>query len=163
MQVDDREGIKPGAKYFHWERRGVPLRIELGPRDLAESAVMLKRRDGGDKQKVPMDALAETSVKLLDELQQALFDAALERRKANTVVANSYDEVKAHLEGATAERGGAKFVMAHIKDDPECDGRLKEIKASVRCIPLVDEYDGEGKCIFTGETVSHRSVLGKAY
>ena len=83
--------------------------------------------------------------------------------KENTLIANSLDEVAQILGDATAEKGGGKFVMAHIKDDPACDARIKELKASVRCIPLIDEYDGPGKCIVTGETVEHRSVIAKAY
>ena len=71
--------------------------------------------------------------------------------------------MSAILKDVTAEKGGGKFVMAHIKDDPSCDDKIKELKASVRCIPLKDEFDGPGKCIVTGETVSHRSVIAKAY
>jgi prolyl-tRNA synthetase len=63
----------------------------------------------------------------------------------------------------TAEKGGGKFVMVHMKDDPRCDARLKEFKATVRCIPLVDEYDGAGTCVVTGEQVAQRSVIAKAY
>ncbi len=83
--------------------------------------------------------------------------------KSNTVTANSIEEVESILKEVTAEKGGGKFVMAHLKDDPACDARLKEFKATVRCIPLVDEYDGPGKCIVTGETVDRRSVIAKAY
>ena len=86
-------------------------------------------------------------------MQTSLFTRAKERLKANTVLANSIEEVESILKDATAEKGGGKFVMAHIKDDPVCDARLKEFKATVRNIPLVDEYDGPGKCIVTGETV----------
>ncbi|PID39010.1 MAG: proline--tRNA ligase [Proteobacteria bacterium] len=163
VEVDDREGIKPGAKYFHWERLGACIRIEIGPRDIADQAVMLKRRDHADKQKVPMTELAGKAKALLDSMQSELLAAAKKRREDATCVANSYDEVKAILGDVTAERGGGMFVMAHIKDDPECDAKLKEIKASVRCIPLEDHYDGPGTCILTGEEVEKRSVLGKAY
>src|ERR1035437_6712188 len=83
--------------------------------------------------------------------------------KANTVLANSIEEVEAILRGATAEKGGGKFVMAHIKDDPIWGARLKEFKATVRNIPLVDEYDGAGKCIVTGEEVDRRVVIAKSY
>jgi prolyl-tRNA synthetase len=79
------------------------------------------------------------------------------------VLANSIEEVETILREATAEKGGGKFVMAHIKDDPICDARLKEFKATVRNIPLVDEYDGPGKCIVTGDAVARRAVIAKAY
>ena len=89
--------------------------------------------------------------------------AAKQRLKSNTVLANSIEEVEAILTKVTAEKGGGKFVMAHLKDDPACDARMKEFKATVRCIPLADEYDGPGKCIVTGETVDRRVVIAKAY
>jgi len=79
------------------------------------------------------------------------------------VLANSMREAESILTEVTAERGGGKFVMAHLKDDPRCDARLKEFKATVRNIPLVDEYDGPGKCIVTGEPVERRVVIAKAY
>ena len=79
------------------------------------------------------------------------------------MLANSIEEVESLLKDVTAESGGGKFVMAHLKDDPECDQRIKDFKATVRCIPLVDEYDGAGKCIITGETVDRRVVIAKAY
>jgi prolyl-tRNA synthetase len=63
----------------------------------------------------------------------------------------------------TAEKGGGRFVMAHMKDDARCDARVKEFKATIRCIPQVDRYDGPGKCIVTGETVDRRVVIAKAY
>ncbi len=79
------------------------------------------------------------------------------------MLANSLDEVESILREASAEKGGGKFVMAHIQDNPACDARLKEFKATVRNIPLVDEYDGPGKCIVTGEPVDRRAVIAKAY
>ena len=85
-------------------------------------------------------------------MQKDLFAAAKQRLKANTVMANSMEEIESILRDVTAEKGGGKFVMAHLKDDPACDARLKTFKATVRNIPQVDEYDGAGKCIVTGET-----------
>ncbi len=162
-KIDDREGQTPGAKFFHWERRGVPVVLELGPRDVAAGNVVLKRRDTGAKDVVPQSGVAAKLQSTLDDMQTALFNAAIERRKANTVRANSIDEVESILRDATAEKGGGKFVMAHLKDDPRCDARLKEFKATVRNIPLTDECDGAGKCIITGEPVDRRVVIAKAY
>ena len=162
-RVDDREGQTPGAKFFHWERRGVPLVVELGPRDLASGNVVMKRRDTGVKEIVPQAELAARIPAALDAIQADLYDRAKQRLKANTVLANSLEEVEAILCDVTAEKGGGKFVMAHIKDDPACDARLKEFKATVRSIPLTDEYDGAGKCIITGEPVERRAVIAKAY
>src|SRR5580765_6764034 len=162
-KVDDRDGQSPGAKFFHWERRGVPVVLELGPRDLASGKIVLKRRDTGTKEPIDQTALSPTLSAALANIQASLFTRATERMKANTVLANSIEEVESILKDATAEKGGGKFVMAHIKDDPICDARLKEFKTTVRNIPLVDEYDGPGKCIVTGETVPQRAVIAKAY
>ena len=162
-KVDDREGPSPGAKFFHWERRGVPMVLELGPRDLASGTLVLKRRDTGTKEPMPQADVAAKLPALLDEMQQNMYDAAKQRLKANTVLAGSIEEVESILKDVTAEKGGGKFVMAHLKDDPRCDARMKEFKATIRCIPTVDEYDGPGKCIVTGEEVDRRVVIAKAY
>jgi prolyl-tRNA synthetase len=100
---------------------------------------------------------------VLESMQKDLYNSAKQRLKDNTVLANSVAEVEAILREVTAEKGGGKFVMAHMKDDPVCDARMKEFKATVRNIPSVDEYDGPGKCIVTGETVDQRLVIAKAY
>ena len=123
--------------------------FELGPRDVASGNMVMKRRDTGTKQPVSQ---AETAAKLavtLEDMQQSLYQNATRRLKENTLIANSIEEVQAILGDVTAEKGG-KFVMAHLKDDPVNDARIKELKASVRNVPLVDEYDGPGKCIVTG-------------
>jgi prolyl-tRNA synthetase len=161
--VDDREGQTPGAKFFHWERLGIPVVLEFGPQDLASGSVVLKPRANGDKQSIPLNAVSEKLHTLLDEMQTGLYRAAKERLKGNTILANSIHEVESILNDVTAEKGGGKFVMAHVKDDPACDQRVKEFKATIRCIPLVDEYDGPGKCIITGEPVDRRAVIAKAY
>jgi prolyl-tRNA synthetase len=163
VKIDDREGPSPGAKFFHWERRGVPLVLELGPRDVAANNIVLKRRDTGAKEVLPQSEVAARIPEALAQMQSDLYAAAKQRLKSNTVLANSIDEVQSILADVTAEKGGGKFVMAHLKDDPVCDARLKEFKATVRCIPLVDEYDGPGKCIVTGEPVDRRVVIAKSY
>ena len=162
-RVDDREGPSPGTKFFHWERRGVPLVMELGPRDLASGNIVLKRRDTGTKEVVPQTEIAARVPAVLAQMQKDLYNAAKQRLRDNTVAANSIAEVESILGGVTAEKGGGKFVMAHLKDDPACDARLKEFKATVRNIPLVDEFGGAGKCILTGEPVDRRVAIAKAY
>jgi len=142
--LDTREGISPGAKFFHWERLGVPVVFELGPRDV------------GTKEMIPQtDEVAKLAV-TLEAMQKDLHAAAKQRMKDKTVLANSIEEV----ESLVSE---GKFVMAHLKDDSETDARIKFFKASVRNTPLVDEYDGPGKCIVTGEPVGHRVVIAKSY
>ena len=162
-KLDDREGQTPGAKFFHWERRGVPIVLELGPRDLASNNIVLKRRDTGTKEVLPQAQLAARLPVALDQMQKDLHATAKQRLQSNTVLANSIEEVESILNEVTAEKGGGKFVLAHVKDDPSCDARMKEFKATVRCVPLKDEYDGPGKCIVTGEAVDRRVVIAKAY
>ncbi len=156
-KIDDRDGHSPGAKFFHWERRGVPVVLELGPRDVAANNIVLKRRDTGAKEVVAQSDVAGRLAAVLESMQKDLYGAAKERLKANTVSANSIAEVEEIL------NAGGKFVMAHLKDDPVCDARLKEFKATVRNIPLVDECDGAGKCIVTGDPVDRRVVIAKSY
>ncbi len=163
ISVDDREGQTPGAKFFHWEHRGVPVVIELGPRDLASGTAVLKRRDTGLKQPCKMTEIATALNNALDSMQQDLYNAAKQRLQENSVTADSLQEVENILRDVTAERGGGKFVYAYLKDDPACDARLKEFKATVRCLPLSDEHGGGGRCIITGEPVDRRVVIAKAY
>ncbi len=162
-KIDDREGQSPGAKFFHWERRGVPVVLELGPRDVASGNIVLKRRDTGKKEVLPQANLISKLPEALAAMQKNLYDTAKQRLKENTVLANSIEGVESILQEVTAEKGGGKFVMAHVKDDPLCDARMKEFKATVRCVPLEDEYDGPGKCIITGEPVDRRVVIAKSY
>jgi prolyl-tRNA synthetase len=163
VQVDDRDGYTPGSKFYHWEQRGIPLVIELGPRDLAAGTVVVRRRDSSMKQSQSADSIVSTVQALLGRMQAELLQNARKRMEENTVLASSLEEVRSILDKATAEKGGGKFVMAHVKDDPACDASLKEFKASVRCIPLEDRYDGPGRCIITGESVPQRVVIAKAY
>ncbi len=163
VKVDDREGQTSGSKFFHWERRGVPIVLELGPRDVAAGSIILKRRDDATKETVPHSDIESRLPATLEQMQQDLFNSAKQRLRANCVLANSLQELEEILGDVTAEKGGGKFVMAHLKDDPQCDTRLKTLKATVRCIPLIDEYDGAGRCIITGEPVAQRVVIAKAY
>ena len=123
----------------------------------------MKRRDTGAKEVIPQTEVVAKVAAVLEQMQKDLYASAKQRLKDNTVLANSIEEVEEILRAVTAEKGGGKFVMAHMKDDPRCDERVKAFKATIRCIPLKDEYDGAGKCIVTGEPVSHRVVIAKAY
>ena len=156
VHIDAREGMSPGAKFFHWERLGIPVVFELGPRDVASNSIVMKRRDTGTKEIIRQSEAAVKLSATLETMQKDLHAAAKRRLKDNTVLANSIEEVESLV-------GDGKFVMAHLKDDPETDARIKSFKASVRNIPLVDEYDGPGICIVTGENVGRRVVIAKSY
>ncbi|HEY7209799.1 MAG TPA: proline--tRNA ligase [Bryobacteraceae bacterium] len=163
IKLDDREGQTPGAKFFHWERLGVPVVMELGPRDLASGNIVLKRRDTGAKEIVPQAEAAARLETMLTAIQQNLYDTAKTRMTQNVVLADSMEQIEEILSPVTAEKGGGKFVLAHLKDDVQSEERLKEFKATIRCIPLVDEWGGAGKCLVTGERVEQRVVVAKAY
>jgi prolyl-tRNA synthetase len=163
VEVDTREELRPGAKYFHWEQRGVPVRVEIGPRDIKDDAVMIKRRDADDKQKVPMAALTATLTALMETMQGELLAAARQRMDDNTVLVDSHDDFRALMEPVTAERGGGKFAMVQWCGSPECEAALKETKATIRCIPLEDRHGGGGACLVCGKDSPRRVVAGKAY
>jgi prolyl-tRNA synthetase len=163
VEVDEREGYTPGHKFFHWEQRGIPVLAEIGPREVQSDTVVLRRRDAEGKQPSPAAGLSQTLREILEAMQSELLQKARKRMEENTVLADSFEQIETILGGVTAEKGGGKFIAVHMKDDPRCDAKLKEIKASVRCIPLTDAYDGPGKCIITGEPTSQRVIVAKAY
>jgi prolyl-tRNA synthetase len=158
VKLDERDGMSPGFKFNDWEMRGVPLRIELGPKDVAKGSVVLARRDRPGREGksfVPQAGLSDAVKTMLAEIQQALFDRALAFRKSNTV------EPKDDAEFKTAvERG---FALAHWCGSADCEGKIKEeTKATMRCIPL--EQSGEpGKCIFCGQASKEKAIFAKAY
>ncbi len=162
IKVDDREELKPGAKYYEWERRGVPLRLELGPRDLAAGSVMAKLRVGEQgKQKIPMEELGVHVGKLLDGLQSDLFQRALAFREQNTLSLDTWDDFAAVFEGQ-----GSKFVWAHWDGRAETEAAIKETtKATIRCIPLPGQAPdpAPGRCIKTGQPSAQRVLFAKNY
>jgi prolyl-tRNA synthetase len=158
VKLDERDGMSPGFKFNDWEMRGVPLRVELGPKDVAKGSVVLARRDRPGKEGksfVPQAGLADAVKTMLAEIQQALFDRALAFRKSNTVEPKDYGEFK-----TAVERG---FALAHWCGSEDCEGKIKdETKATMRCIPL--EQSGEpGKCIFCGHASKEKAIFAKAY
>ena len=139
VMLDARDEYTPGWKYAEWELRGVPLRMEIGPKDLEKSSVMLARRDTREKLAAPMDGLTATIVGLLDGIQQALYDRALRFREEHTQRVGSYDEFKAVMEG----RPG--FVIAGWCGSANCEAEIKgETQATLRNIPF-DSRVAEGR------------------
>jgi prolyl-tRNA synthetase len=168
VQVDDREGIKPGAKYYEWERKGVPLRLEIGPRDLESQTVMAKRRlsDVDEKgrpvkEKLPMADIGVHVGRVLDEFQKTLFDRALAFREENTVSVDTWDE----FEQVFAD-GASKFVFAHWDGTKETEAAIKQAtKATIRCLPMEGEGPAiePGKCVKTGAPSARRVLFAKSY
>jgi prolyl-tRNA synthetase len=162
VKVDDREGLKPGAKYYEWERKGVPLRLELGPRDIEGQCVMAKLRVGDEgKLKLPMDGLGVHVGKLLDGMQAMLFARALAAREANTVRVDTWADFEAVFAGTAS-----KFVWAHWDGTAETEAAVKEAtKATIRCIPLPGEGPAPepGRCVKTGRQSQRRVLFARNY
>ena len=160
VKLDDREGMSPGFKFNYWEVRGVPLRLEIGPRDIEEGFVMLSPRNnpGRDgKFKVPLDSVSSELPGLLDKIQEEVLNEATTRLNERTYTADSYEE----FAKAINERPGFNSVWWDGDTDDEI--RLQqETKATVRCIPL-DQTGGSGKCIMTGRETTVKVILARAY
>ena len=161
VRVDAREGIRPGEKYYEWELRGVPLRLELGPRDLDQNSVMSARRDTKAKAPLSMNDLAPQLAALLESIQNQMFADAKARRDAATHrEPMSYDTFRQLMDG----EGG--FVYAGWNGDPAVEARVKEeTKATIRVIPDPEfrSPTAPDKCMVTGEKAKHEVVWAKAY
>ena len=163
VKVDKREKESPGFKYNYWEMRGVPVRVEVGPRDLDSGSLPVSRRDSGEKVSVAVDEVAAKCIALMPEIQQAIYDKALAFRNENTRRVNTWAE----FEEAFAGEGGPGLIVAHWDGSPETEQIIADkTKATIRCIPLValDPSDEEpGTCILTGKPSPKRVVFAKAY
>jgi prolyl-tRNA synthetase len=161
VHLDLRDGLKPGAKYYEWETRGVPLRLELGPRDLAGQTVMLARRTGGPKEPVPMPGLAARLTNEMEAMQAALLEAARARREASSLRGpKSKQEFVDWIEG---NRG---FVYAGFSGDPAVEAEIKEqTKATIRVLPDPEFRSPEAPttCIWTGKPAVCEAVWARAY
>jgi len=163
VMVDDRD-LRGGEKKWHHVKRGVPLRLEIGPRDIAENKVFVGRRDQPKSFGMDRQELVANVTKILDEMQQGLYDRALEHRQANTREINSLDKFKRFFTPKNSDRpeihGG--FALSHFVDCPEVEQICKDLKVTIRCIPL-ENNDEPGTCIFTGQKSQGRAVFAKAY
>jgi prolyl-tRNA synthetase len=158
VTLDEREGQSPGWKFNDWEMRGVPLRVELGPKDVAKQAAILARRDRPGREGKASASLADlptTIAGLLVEIQQSLHDKALAFRKSNTHDAKTYDELKKAVENG--------FAYSYWCGSAECEAKIKEeTRATMRCIPLEQGSDS-GKCVYCGQPSAARAIFARAY
>ncbi len=158
VKLDDRTEVTPGYKYHEWELRGVPLRLEIGPKDVEKNSVMAARRDmpgKPGKSFLSQDNLAEQVQDLLDTIQNALLVKAENFRDANIHEANSYDELKQIVENGWAE--------AWWCGDPACEAKIKEdTKATSRCMNFEHQH-GHGKCVVCGKDAEKKIYFSKAY
>jgi prolyl-tRNA synthetase len=158
VKVDDRDEA-PGFKYNDWEMRGVPLRMEVGPKDIANNTVALARRDKPGKEGksfVSQDNIAQTVVTTLQAIQQSLYERAKSFRDSNTFDPKSYAEFKEVI-----EKG---FAFSYWCGERECEAQIKEeTKATTRCIPFDNQPSEAGLCIHCGKSAVEKALFGKAY
>ena len=156
--LDDDDQNTPGWKFSEYELQGIPLRVELGPRDMEKGQCVVVRRDTGEKAFLPV---AEAPVRLralLDDIQKSLFQRALKFRQDNTFRARDYAELSRLLD----EPGG--FIEAGWCGDAACEARVKEeTKATIRLIPLEKKETEGAACVVCGKTAQHIAVFGRAY
>jgi prolyl-tRNA synthetase len=157
VKYDDRDTQRPGWKFADYELKGIPVRIALGERDLANGTIEIARRDTLSKETISLDQVDTYVEKLLQDIQQNLFEKALARRSQMTNTANSFEEFKKILD----EKSG--FVLAHWDGTPETEEKIKtETKATIRCVPLNNPAE-DGVCIYSGKPSKQRVLFARAY
>jgi len=161
VRLDDRDNMKPGAKYYEWEMRGVPVRMELGPRDLDANQAVLVRRDSGEKKTVSLDGVGEDIASLLDAVQGSMLEAARDRREANSIRGGiTYTRFREVMEGEGA------FVYAGFCGDEACEAAIKdETKATIRVLPDEEFRSAEspGHCLRCDRPATEEALWAKAY
>jgi prolyl-tRNA synthetase len=165
VQLDDRD-IRGGEKNWHHVKRGVPLRAEIGPKDIAKNGVFLARRDTGEKAGVERGQFVATVGQRLAEIQANLFQRAIKLREDNTRQIDTLDDFLAFFTPQSKDEdkqeihGG--FALCHFAEGPQLDELLKKHKVTIRCLPLGGAGEG-GKCFLTGQPSQRRAVFAKAY
>lgn len=157
VKYDDRDTLRPGAKFAQHELQGVPLRIAIGARDISNGTVELARRDMLTKEVVPVEGLSSRIELLLKEIQTALYDKAQGFRNEHITEVDSFEEFKKVLENKTG------FISAHWDRTVETEEKIKELtKATIRCIPIDGKMES-GKCVYSGKDSRRRVLFAKAY
>jgi prolyl-tRNA synthetase len=157
VKVDLRDNVRSGFKFAEYELKGVPVRLALGPRDLENGTIELARRDTLSKESVSQEGLTDRIVALLDEIQNNIFQKALDYRNSMITKVDTWEEFQQVLN----EKGG--FISAHWDGTPETEQAIKEAtKATIRCIPM-DVVEEEGTCVFSGKPSKFRVLFAKSY
>ncbi len=156
VKFDDADNKRPGFKFADYEVKGVPVRLALGLRDLENGTVEVFRRDTHEKSVHQLEGIEDTVEKMLDDIQQNLYDKAKAMRESMTVSVDTYDEFKEQI-----EKGG--FILAHWDGTPETEEKIKEeTKATIRCIPF-DGDETPGVCMVTGKPSARRVLFARSY
>ncbi len=156
-KYDNDDSKRPGWKFAEYELQGVPVRVALGPRDLEQNLAEVARRDTKEKQSISLEGIEPYLFELLEEIQQNLYNRALQFREERSSKADTWEDFVRLLD----EKSG--FIYAHWDGTPETEEKIKELtKATIRCIPLNNPQE-EGKCILTGKPSQQRVVFARAY
>lgn len=156
VKFDNRDTHKPGFKFAEWELKGVPVRLAIGPRDLANGTIEVARRDTMEKEILHMEGIEDKIEHLLEQIQINIYQKAYDFRDNNSFRVDSWEEFKAQV-----KKGG--FIYAHWDGTSETEQKIKEeTKATIRTIPIDGKFE-EGKCIYSGEPSKQRVVFAKAY
>ncbi|CAN5535827.1 proline--tRNA ligase [soil metagenome] len=157
VKYDNSENNRPGWKFAEYEKKGVPVRIAIGARDLENNVVEVARRDTKEKQSVSLDGITAHIKNLLDDIQQNIYNKAKAYQQAHITNADTWDEFVSLLDGK------AGFIAAHWDGTAATEEKIKELtKATIRCIPLDNKLE-EGKCILTGNVSAQRVLFARAY
>lgn len=157
VKIDDRDYLTPGNKFHEWEKKGVPIRLEVGPKDLATEMAVLVRRDHSEKMPIPFKELLKMIPQQLEAMQKELFLRAKKNLEMNSHVVNDYGSFKEILEG----KGG--FLYCHFCGSESCEKSVnEETLATIRCIPF-DQPQEKGLCLYCGKESHKRVVFAKAY
>ncbi len=157
VKIDARDNVRSGFKFAEYELKGVPVRLALGPRDMAAGTIEVARRDTLTKEVVAQAEVPALVDKLLKEIQQNIFDKAVRFRQEMTTKVDSYEEFKKVLD----DKGG--FILAHWDGTPESEEVIKaETKATIRCIPVDAPFE-EGRCIISGKPSTRRVLFARSY
>jgi prolyl-tRNA synthetase len=156
VALDDREEFTPGWKFSEYELRGVPLRIEIGPRDIKNNQAVIVRRDSGKKESVSLDSLLPEIPRILSGIQESMFGEAQKFLHENTHEVEEYEDFKSVLE---SKRG---FIKTFWCGNQDCEDKIKEeTMATIRVVPL--EQKGKGKCVFCTADAGHWVYFARAY
>ncbi len=160
----DKRDLRGGDKNWQWIKKGVPIRLEIGMRDIAADSVFMARRDKSlkEKQTIKSGQLTETIEQLLDEIQQGLYQRAKAYQSAHTYEIDSLEKFEAFFNETNDDKIQGGFVSCYAVDDPKIEAFIKPLKVSMRCIPLAQDKK-IGKCIFTGTEVDKKIIFAKAY
>jgi len=155
--IDERQKMSPGFKFNEWEMKGVPVRVEVGPKDMEKNSIFVARRDTNEKMPFQISEASEEIPFLLDSIQSNLFKSAENFRDSNTYSCTTYDEFK-----ALVKKGG--FIRCGWDGSNETEDRIKkETKATIRCIPFDQKNADQLKCVYTGKPAKYEVIFSKAY